>query len=300
MSFNAAIQAAKALQRNLCDAGFPIKSYIFGSVVNDGGAQFDPQNSDLDFVHVLNEDMECISRLQLIKALTPYFDSFETDALRALQRKNAAVPIASHCIITPLERELDIHKDQKKQLLSGKRFLDLSSDDPKSRALTAISNPRDPFFFENNAEAVNAIAFAQKIRNCAAMSCPNGKRMLLPVMHVRGGDPLPKEMMRAAAMLVWSMGGENDDTQREDTLRGLDFISNRLVPNFIDGNNDVAELSKIISVRRGARGKPQKLEPLHQVLIAEMLFDQAKAHLQPTLEMKLSGLISSLNGTIPI
>ena len=275
------------------DAG--ISSYLFGSYVNNGGSQFDPQTGDIDLVHALAENSDCIQRAELLFSLREVLDKLEISLMRALVRKDFGAPIASHCVLTPLERQYDIHKDQKKSLLSGERFALLPNDSLNTADLIALSQACDVELEDKNYEAIQSLAFAQSIRNRFLSSSPNGSRAMLALQPGQSKDPLPKEYMRVAAMLAWSSGNRKSVVEREDTQRGLDFISSELLPPLSKSNHRYFELSEALSVWRGARGKAQSLMPEHQVLIAEMLFDHAAASLDRTFKMKLSDFVSGLN-----
>lgn len=288
-------EALSRMTDRMLHAGFDIKSYIFGSYINNNGEQFDEQTGDIDLVHIIPENFDCSTRSGIIFSLRTVFDDLEIDLMRALQRDNIGSAIASHCVLTPLEQGFDIHKDQKKDLLSGDRFALLPSSNLRSSALVALAPARDPVWFEDNFEIIQAIAFAQSIRNRFLSASANGKRAMSRIQASASKDPLPKEFMRIAAMLAWSKGERSSIAERENTQRGLDLITNELLPRNSKTSSDYQQLSEVLSVRRGARGKAQDLNPEHQVLIAEMLYDYAAENLEPSFRMKLGTFVSGLN-----
>ena len=289
------LEALSAMVDEIAIIDGDITSYLFGSYINKNGEQFNSSSGDIDLAHVLLNNMNCHERSNLIFSLSTVFDNLETSLLRALHRNDASKPIASHCILTPLEKSYDIHKDMKKDLLSGNRFALLPVSEVKSLELVALASARDAIFFEENFEAVQAIAFTQSVRNKYLSFTPNGRRGLNPVGMDNSKDPLPKEFMRIAAMLIWSQGSKQEIIDRENTQKGLDFISTVLLPKYSKEHEVYGKLADVLSVRRGARGKSQNLLPEHQVLIAEMLFDFAAEKLKPTFKMGLKAFVSGLN-----
>ncbi len=289
-------EALSRMTDRIHQAGMDMKSYIFGSYVNNKGVQFDEQTGDIDLAHVLPQNFDCLSRSRIIFSLRAIFDDLEIDLMRSLQRDNVGSAIASHCVLTPLEQGFDIHKDQKKDLLSGERFVLLPNSNLRASPLVAIAPARDPIWVEENFEIIQTIAFAQSTRNRFLSAAANGKRAMAPIPPNASKDPLPKECMRIAAMLAWAKSGRGNIADRENTQKGLDLITNEILPRYSKGSLDYQELSEVLSVRRGARGRAQDLKAEHQVLIAEMLYDYAADDIEPSFRMKLREFINDLNG----
>lgn len=90
-------------------------------------------------------------------------------------------------------------------------------------------------------------------------------------------DPLPKDTMRHAAIIRELRRPSNFPDAATDVQRGLDFISHFLYENE-NFNAEFERLSTAVSVRRKARGIRESLSPLHQLLLAEIIFGSALAH----------------------
>ena len=90
-----------------------------------------------------------------------------------------------------------------------------------------------------------------------------------------GTEPIPKDIMRQAAMVkqLRMQGGEPG--AEYDLQYGLDFVSHLL---YSGQNRDplLKQIHDLVSIRRGARGQSAPLSVADQMILAEVLFEQAR------------------------
>ena len=242
--------------------------FLFGSLIHRGGEQF-VKSSDVDLVVVFPPGRQAASqRADWLETLRNRKQDLEVALVSHLERENAGRPICSVVAATHTEIVSDIHKDGAQHFFSENQFLDLVSDLDCRGLPDAGTEPiRDRL-------VVECFRFAQKKRNEYLSVAADGTGGLTP--H-ENGDPLPKDIMRHAAM-AWKLGQNDAPVGAEyDTQQGLDFMSYVLYQ--VRENEPYATLQNVVSIRRGARGKHSKLSANQQLLLAELIFDVAAKHL---------------------
>ena len=258
------------------------ESYVFGSIIQRGADQFQIPSSDLDLLHVFRGEPGSLERWSALVHLLPYASELETALLRTFSRDNAAKPIVSHSVLTSFEASLAIHKDKQPQLLTVARFAPLPFDFNNQAHRVPVSRGIDAEFLHANAEPTDVFGYVQAIRNEFLAAAPNGRRKMQPVPV--GDDPIPKSMERKAATLAW-FNGESGLEDREDLTIGLEYMWD-LMGEY--KKEPVKSLRRKVGSRRRTRDTEQPLSPEDILLLAELLFDKAKASVKQSLTQKLT------------
>jgi len=240
----------------------PCKVYLFGSAIYQDGTQFDSVRSDLDILLVLNETGSAISRLDLLVKLKNLKLSLELKMIPALSRNVCDEPGASIVVATPFELGANIHKSGARRFFDRNAYLELAAKDDVKIGLEGAGR------MEVSDELRQAIELVQKTRNRFLSVAANGAGGIPD--HV-SHDPLPKELMRAAAQIV----EDAEDGQWYDTRLGLESLHQMLVNERIKDRRVAKLFDSKISVLRGGRGRANvKLSDEDQLLLAELFFDQ--------------------------
>jgi len=205
------------------------------------------------------------ARHRWLETFSEHKDALEVQLMRILSRAGTE-PSASVVAVTDAELAFDIHKDGHRQFFTANTFRDLNTDTETTGIPGAGGATTDRF-------VASGLAFTQKIRNEHFAVSANGTPRLYAY---EGPDPLPKRIMRAAAMAARAAGLTDGPGAEHDVQEGLDLLSNRLY-NIRDSAPEYSQLQDLVSVRRGARGKYRLVEPTHQLLLAELIFDIASS-----------------------
>ncbi|MFC5461869.1 hypothetical protein [Massilia niabensis] len=238
--------------------------YVFGSLVHNEGAQFNDQ-SDVDLlIQIPSTKTTPMDRVHWIVDLHNLKSQLEVDLMRLLSR-DSRQPIVSIVVASKLDIEANVHKDGAVGFFSENIFYDLLND-ISLQGLPAVKTGFQPARL-----VVECFKFAQKKRNEFLAVSANGSER---VKEFDGEDPLPKDVMRYAAMArqlakPTSIPGADTDTQR-----GLDYLT-RYLYDFETISSEYQELHNAVSVRRGARGTASKISPFQQLLLSEIIVDSA-------------------------
>lgn len=247
------------------------KVYLFGSAIYQDGTQFDPIRSDLDILLIPDEIGSASSRLDLAATLKDLKLSLEGQMIPVLTRNVCDEPGASIVVATLFELGANIHKSGARSFFDRNAYLELGAQDDVKIGLRGAGE------IAVTDELRQAIEFVQKTRNKFLSVAANGAG---GIPDHGGSDPLPKELMRAAAQVV----EDAEVGQWYDTRFGLELLHQLLVSGRAQDKRVRDLFDSKISVLRGGRGRANiKLGSEDQLLLAELLFDhcyslfQAKA-----------------------
>jgi predicted nucleotidyltransferase len=254
--------------------------YLFGSLIKKNGDQFN-EDSDVDLVVVMPLDGDFSERSRWIENLALLKDNIEVRLMKILRRKGDK-PIVSVVAITQGEISCDIHKDGSRQFFSTNIFRNLENQIDSS-GLPGVGTGHVDNFTRSCYEC------AQKFRNDFLSVSANGTPVLQPFVD---SDPLPKKLMRTAAMAIQAGDAKNIEGTEYDVKEGLDAITSYLYLNR-DNSPRLKELQDILSVRRAARGDRKAVEPNDQLFLAEMILDIAKLKLSPSVVAVNESTVSS-------
>lgn len=235
---------------------------IFGSLIYKNGDQFN-DSSDLDLVVLMPDMDDAVSRHRWLEAFANHKDILERDLLRPLKRL-ADEPTVSVVAITTQELAYDVHKDGHREFFSANTFRNLVTGEETKGHPSAATKNADRFL-------AAALGFTQKIRNRHFSVSANGTTHL---KAYHGSDPLPKQMMRAAAMAGRAAGTTTEPGAEHDLKEGLDVVSSHLY-RVRGSHRAYSRIQDLLSVRRGARGAGGAFEPSDQLLLAEVIYDIA-------------------------
>lgn len=245
---------AKAVEsQTQCDV------YLFGSSIYKGGEQFDPQKSDLDIACVFPNEADALSRVNLMSKLRDLKLDLELKIVPALRRVSCTEPGVSIVALTNNELRANVHKSGVRNFWVRNYFYDFSAK--RARLLEKAGTQ---YIFD---EARHAMEYVQKIRNEYLSIAANNTGGLA---QYSGTDPMPKALLRMAAQLNL----EAQDGEWYDTMLGLGLLQSRL-HEFRSQGGLFRELADCVSVRCGARGHERPLTADEQLLLGEVLFDEA-------------------------
>ena len=247
------------------------RAHIFGSLIHVGGIQFQKDRSDVDIVGQFQEEIECRDRTDVVlQALAPT-KQLNLRLLAELNRANANDPITSVVPVLPRELELGVHKGGSKDFFSHNLFecIDSGQSCHIGKTMRHRSSRMEGVF--------EALKGAQSYRNKYLSVAPSGLRS---VEAFSGLDSLPKELSRAAAQVRWARETKAVDDQRFDINEGQIYIL-QLVAARRNQHRDFEDLFKLLAIRMGGRGESPSITAEQQVLLWEMVADDALAVIPP-------------------
>lgn len=242
-------------------------AFIFGSLIHKGGAQFDPAISDVDLVCQFRTPDTYHTRWKsVLEAIDPTAH-LNLSLLKLFGRQDASTPIVSIVPVSQCELEMGIHKDRASQFFSHNTFHNVTTGNESSlgNELASCSTKLECRF--------NAIREAQRYRNTFLSISPAGTRA---VEDYNGSDVLPKQLSRCAAQVRWALYDEPKEDQRFDVNEGFVYMVQILTARRNEFM-DVDDLLQRIMIRMGGRGASGPLTPADQLLLWEMLVDDAEA-----------------------
>lgn len=266
--------------------------YVFGSLIRRGGVQFEDR-SDIDLlIQIPAAEITPWGRSEWIAKLHNHKQALELDLMRLLTRTDASEAISSVVVVTGLDIEANVHKDGAIGFFSENLFLDLLSG-TEHNGLPAVSKGSQP-----KRLVVECLKFSQKKRNIFLAVSPNGSEKTSDFDEV---DPLPKDIMRYAAMARQLEKPSTISGADTDTQRGLDYLTHHLY-EFETVNEVYQTLHNTVSVRRGARGLSTKVSSIQQLLLTEIVVDAAmRVHFeeiaaQASAKESVTSALPSFNG----
>lgn len=240
--------------------------FIFGSAISSGGKLFDEKTSDIDLVIKLSDNlMDANSRLEVLVKIRELKKDLEISLIQMLSRTDSTKNIVSIVLITKYELIFDIHKSGASGFFSKKnRFLDLIYN-KESRGIFHGEK------IEIDDEYKNILRGIQEARN---------KYLLEPFVSDKNllewdseEDPIPKKIMRFSGTLAAVSKNINDPDKLFCVKTGLEEFHHK-VRELDSSVKKYESLQEWISIRRGARGKKEKLEPEIHMLMYEIIFEE--------------------------
>jgi predicted nucleotidyltransferase len=251
------------------------KFYIFGSLTNDDGQFFVPSGieaSDIDLLIRFDPTKidSALDRVVALSALRACAQDLELVTHRAIGVNVGASPILSLLPVSYYEIYHCIHKGFDPKIFTLNLFYDIIDDKLERGGLT---DHIDFGYHLENMEAFTVIRVCQKIRNSFLKISYNGSTEF---SGYDKADPLPKELMRAAALLNFVVKGSDDPELRTRLLDG-----NGYVVKLLEGRSDesplFSELHKKVALRSFSRVATRPpLTAVDVLMISETLFDAAR------------------------
>lgn len=243
-----------------CEQLKSCRFYLFGSAIYLEGEQFDALRSDLDIVCVIPDSLSPVERLELLSALKSRKARLELDMIPQLHREVCDEPGVSVVALTPLEITANVHKSGARSFFDKNFFLDLANDEIR----LGLDGAGERAIVDSRRQAIE---FCQKLRNEYLAVSANSTGGL---SEYRGTDPMPKALMRCAAQIAPNL----PEGAWYDTRHGLEHMFS-LLNGRREDEPKLHALYKKISIRRGGKGHRTPLSAEDQLLLAELLFDQA-------------------------
>lgn len=238
----------------------PCQLFLFGSAIYKGGEQFDSTYSDLDIVCLLPEQMGAQERYSAMLLLRQQKQDLELKMVPALHRVTCDEPGVSIVPITPFELKTNVHKSGARSFFDKNFFYDLLS----ANESLGIPDAGTRLLRDDRRQALE---FVQKVRNEFLSVSANGAGGLA---DYGGTDPMPKALLRSAAQLA----PDTADGEWYDTRLGLELMHSLLRDRRTE-SPEFSALFRKVSVRRGGRGRRVPLTGDDQLLLAEILFEEA-------------------------
>jgi hypothetical protein len=235
--------------------------FLFGSAIYEQGEQFNRLLSDLDMVCLLPNGLEASERFELMQSLQECKHQLEMDLIPGLGRDNCSEPSASIVVVTEFEVLSNIHKSGARNFFDANFFLDLRSN---SMQMSLLPNAGERDVSDASRQAFE---YCQKIRS-EYLSAAANKVGGIPVYA--GASPLQKTLMRSAAQIA----PVDREGQWYDTRLGLEHMRS-ILKNAKNRSPELAALDKKVSIRCGGNGTRGNLSADDQLLLAELLFDEA-------------------------
>ncbi len=205
------------------------------------------------------EPTSAVARVAFLERLKVYKATLELEMIPALSRTSCTEAGSSIVAVTAFELSANIHKSAARQFFTKNVFYDLI----KKNQIVGIPTAGSRTLQDENRYVIE---YVQKVRNSFLAISAN---LTGGIKAYEGPDPLPKDLMRAAALVIKVPEGEWYDTRH-----GLEAIFENLKARRSE-HGEIQDLYDRVSVRRGGRGKKLDLSPSDQVLLTELLFDQA-------------------------
>lgn len=291
MSLDQALEELRRWARKVCRGSMPFSDcYLFGSMVLRDGDYFIASGeieSDIDLILAFkNGSLDASHRYRATSALRPHVQELETTLLRTIGRARADAPIVSLVLATPYEIYHGIHKGNDPLLLYTPQFLRLNERKSTRLKFVSLTQHVESTLFVDCIECVSVIRFVQGVRNKYLSCCSNQSQVGIP--DYDGTDVLPKELMRHAALLRY-LRDDVSLNERTDLNRGLDYIIEN-VKSLSQTTELYSELWEVVFSRMTSRGSRQKVTGEKYLLLAELMYDEAKRCMPCTLREILDGI----------
>lgn len=253
--------------------------YVFGSLIHRKGRHFivgGASASDVDLlIRFDDEKGSAVDRWTALCSLREHVGDLEHRVAAALNRPSAD-PIFSILPLTSYEIRQCIHKGHDPKLLTDNIFFDVVENTQREDGLSQIA---DYQYHYENLEPFSVMKLCQKYRNRFLAANNLGK---FPLQNFDDDEPLPKELMRSAAILRFFDSDKEDSTRRTDLEEGAKYLQ-ALIDHRADEGADLKCVSEKLSGRTFHRGKSDPLTPQDMLLMHEELFDRAMQLVVPSV-----------------
>jgi len=264
-------------------------TFIFGSLINRDGRHFVPKGSmasDVDLVLTFKDDIDsALTRTVALKNVRAAIRSLEHETATVLKRATEE-PIYSLLPLTSYEIHQCIHKGHDPKLFMSNLFLDVVTG---NRVDGGLASYVDYDYHYENLEAFSAIRLCQSFRNKFLRGNQVG---WLAQEDFVGETVFPKEIMRGAALLCFASGPKDDESRRTDLEEGQIYLLERLRA-LRDQNQIFADLVDKINGRGFTRTESEPLSADDMLLIHEVMFDEARSLVIPSVRDAIREVIET-------
>lgn len=253
--------------------------YVFGSLIHRDGRHFIAGGvtaSDVDLLIRFDDRISgAVDRWTALCTFREHVGNLEHRVASALNRPSAE-PIFSILPLTSYEIRQCIHKGHDPKLLTDNIFFDVVENTQQEDGLSQIA---DYQYHYENLEPFSVMKLCQKYRNGFLAANNLGK---FPLQNFDDDEPLPKELMRSAAILRFFDGDKENSARRTDLEEGAKYLQ-ALIDGRADENANLKCVSEKLSGRTFHRGKSEPLTPQDMLLMHEELFDRAMQLVVPSV-----------------
>jgi len=261
--------------------------YIFGSAINDDGRFFVPNSlfgSDIDLLMRFSENCQgAVERAQALRNLREAKGDLEARICTTLLNGRREKSLVSVLAITDYELYHSIHKGFDPKIFTMNIFHDALTGENNSGGLVDYI---DFAYHLENIEAFSVIRACQNVRNAYLDVSRNGESRL---KSFDGPDVIPKEVMRAGALLNYVLNSPQDKDARTRLIDGLTFIN-----KVLEIRKECERLFEILRQRQfGRLAKRPCLEVDDIMLLYEVLFDIARGIPKKSIREIIDGFIEN-------
>jgi predicted nucleotidyltransferase len=189
--------------------------YLFGSLIYREGTQF-VQGSDVDLAVLFpSAVLDAVARRAWLEQMLEKKISLELQLANTLNQADQSESICSVVVLTGLEAGADIHKDGAEGFFANNRFMNLLDGSVTDKFPGAGEQPVSDRLIRQCAR------FAQKKRNAFLAVAADEVTRMEPFS---GPDPIPKDVMRHAAMAARLRNLDSAVGAEYDTQAGLPLL----------------------------------------------------------------------------
>jgi len=266
------------------------KILVFGSILNQEGRLFIPTgivNSDIDILLIFSDKCDSVlDRFSGCQKIRECKRHLEIEGARILGRTELNSPIFSTITITEYEIYHGIHKGFDPKIFTTNIFYNVLEKEQIDDGLTDYVD--FAYHFEN-IEAFSAIRLCQKIRSEYTKVNAVGNSTF---RDFSSEEPLPKELMRTAALINFIDTDMENDQDRTNIILGTRFIEDSFKTKSKD-NEIFRRLYEKIQTR--SFNRPSDMTPLTPddiLLVCELLYDEARERVPRSVREAIDQAIS--------
>lgn len=204
--------------------------FLFGSLINFNGKQFNPNKSDVDLIiEFPNELNDALAVREWLVILKKHKQSLEQKLTFLLQKDSTNQEIISLIPITQEELKYNIHKSSARNFYEINEFYNIENDTVERGNVLFKATKLD------NELIVQAIETTQKMRNDFLKNCAISDFNKLDWSE--NGRPIPKDLARHCAKIKALIDGEIFNADALNLSLGLDFLK-----GLLSNSRDISEI----------------------------------------------------------
>lgn len=229
--------------------------FLFGSLINYGGRQFNPLKSDVDLIIEFPKNLtNAIEIKNWLIILKRHKQSLEQKLTFLIKKETNNQEIVSLIPISEIELKFHLHKSGARNFFEINEFYNIEND--------TVEKGEDLFKFEHieNELIIQAIELSQKVRNDFLKNCAilDFKKL----EWLEDDRAIPKDLARHSAKIKSLEDGEIFNADSLNTSLGLDFLKNITssfrniheiynlycwIDSRTNGSSDFSNTSKVLS-----------------------------------------------------
>jgi predicted nucleotidyltransferase len=264
------------------------KIYIFGSLIHRNERHFIASGasaSDIDLLAVFDDRLAtAVERWDALTKLRATIGSLE-HSIASLLDRGGDEPIFSMLPLTKFEVRQCIHKGHDPKLLTDNIFFDVVEDRFLESGLSFLG---DFQYHYENLEPFSVMKLCQKNRNNYLAA---NQRSKFVQESFTDEEPLPKELMRSAAILNFFDGDREDSSRRTDLEEGAIYLV-KILQSASESCDFAKNVYETVTGRQNFRAKSADLTPNDMLFLHELLYDRAKKIAIPSVRDAVREMMS--------